>query len=223
MTQPATSLAWVRPTTQARSKATVDRFHGAAEALLVENSWEQISVERIARQALSSVGAFYTRFADKDALLSSLHERFTREAIATIDAVLSPERWEGHSIPEIIRESVIFTVEIYRDRACLLRAFLVKSATDDDFRDRSMAISRHIGERLRKLILMRRKELLHPAPAIASEFSARLIHGLLTQRVLLRANGDETSIKLSDDQITTELIHAVLAYLGVFTTESLDS
>lgn len=224
MTQPATGLAWVRPPQQARSRATLDRLLDAAEQLLAEKGWEECSVTEIVRRAGSSVGAFYSRFKDKDGLFHAIHERFSVEAMATADDILSLERWEGATIPEIIRETVAFTVRTYRERAGLIRAFLVRGAVDDAFRERSLRLRSHIAELLRKLVLARRKELLHPAPAVASEFSVRLIHGLLQARAVIGdlQNGSG-GVRLSDEQITTELVHAVLAYLGVFSTDTWDS
>ncbi len=223
MTQPATGFAWVRTPKRARSRPGHERFYTAAGELLAEGSWEKSSVEEIARRAGSTIPAFHARFRDKETLLRGLHERFIAEAVATADAVLSVERWQACSITEIIRESVAFTVQIYRERERLIRAFLAYSARSEDFRERSLDLSRHIGELLRKLVLARRRELLHPAPAIAAEFSTRLIHGLLVARTLQGDRGESTGLKLSDEQITTELIHAVLAYLGVFSTDTWDA
>lgn len=223
MTQPATNLTWIKAMRPEQKRDHTESLRDAAEALLIEGAWEQCTVAEIAHRAGVSVSAFGARFRDKDDLLNSLHERFTAEAGATCDAILALERWEGSSIPEIIRETVSFTVSTYRERESLIRAFIGRSATDEAFRQRSLDLSLRIAELLRKLVLARRKELLHPAPAIAAEVSARLIHGLLTSRVLLRENGEGSGIRLNDEQIGTELMHAVLAYLGVFTTDAWDS
>ena len=67
------------PPRQARSRDTLERFAGAAVTLLASESWDRIAVARLAREARSSVGAFYARFADKDALLDHLDERYARE------------------------------------------------------------------------------------------------------------------------------------------------
>lgn len=223
MTQPATNLAWVRTPQRARARGAAERLFAVAEELLEEGSWEQASADEIARRAGSSMPAFHARFRSKEGLLRALHERFIAEAGATSDAVLSLERWDGCSIPEIIRESVAFTVRIYRERERLIRAFIGHSARNEALRERGQDLSRHIGELLRKLVLARRKELLHPAPAIAAEFSSRLIHGLLVARVLNGDAAEGAGIRLTDEQVTTELIHAVLAYLGVFSTDTWDS
>lgn len=223
MTQSAAHLAWIQIHQPADTRSAVHRFQQAAVELLEEDGWEEASIEEIARRAGSSPSAFRARFRDKDALLRSVHERFLAESRATADAVLAPERWEGCTIQEIIREAVAFSVQLYREREGQLRAFFAHSATDPSFRERLLEQSQHVAELLRKLILQRRKELLHPAPAVAAEFTTRLIQGMLGGRIIRGENGESGSIKLSDEQITTELIHAVLAYLGVFGTGSWDS
>jgi len=70
---PVPELVWIRPPQQARSQQTLSRILDAAEAILAEKGWEDASVAEIARRAGSSVGAFYTRFPDKDTLLAALH------------------------------------------------------------------------------------------------------------------------------------------------------
>jgi hypothetical protein len=144
------------------------------------------------------------------------------EAFATVDAVLHPVRWEGKTIGEIMKTTVAFSVETYHERAGVIRAFLIRSSSDPAFRERTLRLRRHLTERLRALILARRKELLHPAPAIAAEFTTRLVHSMLQSQVFLGDNGDSGS-RLSDEQLKTELIYAALAYMGVFGTDVLDS
>ena len=214
------NLEWVRPPQQARSRATLDRLLDAAEKMLAEKSWEESSVTEIARRAGSSVGAFYSRFPDKDGLLHALHERFVAEAFATCDAVLHPARWEGATIGEIMKATVSFCVQIYRERAGLIRAFMIRASSDPMFRERTLRLRRHLTDRLRALILARRKELLHPAPAIAAEFTTRLVHSMLQAQVFM---GEDSGSRLSEEQMTTELIYAALAYMGVFGTDALDS
>jgi AcrR family transcriptional regulator len=106
------ALVWVRPPQQARSQLTLSRILDASETLLAEKSWEDAGVAEIARRAGSSVGAFYSRFRDKDALLVALHERFVEEAFATSVAALEETRWTGASICEIVRELVAFQVRV---------------------------------------------------------------------------------------------------------------
>jgi AcrR family transcriptional regulator len=53
-------------------------------------------VADIVREARSSVGVFYSRFADKDALLHTLDERFADELVITVERHFSdPAAWAG--------------------------------------------------------------------------------------------------------------------------------
>ena len=69
-------LEWVRRPMQERSQRTLERILSAAETLILEVGFEGATVAEIVRRADSSVGAFYTRFKDKDALLRCLIDRF---------------------------------------------------------------------------------------------------------------------------------------------------
>ena len=60
---------------QARSQRTFDNLLDAAEDLLNEKSFLELSINEIVSRAGSSVGSFYARFDDKDALLRCLSER----------------------------------------------------------------------------------------------------------------------------------------------------
>src|SRR5688572_27091468 len=73
---PARPSPRLRPPKQARSQRTLERLLVAAEALLAERAWDEIGVAELSKAAGTSVGAFYTRFADKDALLDLLAERY---------------------------------------------------------------------------------------------------------------------------------------------------
>ncbi len=218
----APQLEWIRPTHQARSRATLDRLLDAAEALLDEKAWEDVGVADIAQRADSSVGAFYSRFRDKDGLLNALHERFMSEAEATAEEMLDPRRWGQATVSEIVQDIIAFRVRIYSERVGLLRAFSLRTAQDHGFAARSQRYHRQLNEGFVALMIARRRELLHPEPANAAEFVGRLITSFLVNRLLFDELVDPSGRVWSKSEITTELTHACLAYLGVFPESALD-
>jgi len=213
-------LEWVRPPQQARSHLTLGRILDAAEASLREKRWEDASVAEIARRAGSSVGAFYSRFRDKDALLSALHERFVEEAIATADRAMNEERWATASICEIVRELVAFQVRLQDQHAGLWRAIALRATESPEFQARGLRMSKHIDELFARLVVARRHEILHPIPLVAAAFASRLISGVMLQRLFfpLAAGVDSPGVSLVE-----ELSHAALAYLGVFPEDAIDA
>ena len=60
------------PTKQARSRRTRDALIAAAWKLLQSHPWAALSINEIVKVAGCSVGAFYSRFADKEALFEAL-------------------------------------------------------------------------------------------------------------------------------------------------------
>jgi AcrR family transcriptional regulator len=210
---PGSELRWIRPPQQARSQETLERLLDAAETLVAEKGFDDTPVAEVARRAGSSVGAFYTRFPDKDALLHALYDRYYEQAIATADAALEPGRWEGARIPEILDAVVRFLVSIYREQNGLIRAFVVRNHTDADFQARRQRLSHYVNDRLSALLLARRDEIAHPDPVRAAAFGLTLVFSTL-ESALLFGELRSGSLALSDDDLGTELARAYLSYLG---------
>jgi AcrR family transcriptional regulator len=206
-------LRWVRPPRQARSQRTLDRILDAAEALVHEKGFDDTPVSEIVQRAGSSVGAFYSRFPDKDALLHALFDRFYEQAIATADDALAPARWRGAPLDEIVAAVVRFLVEIYREQTGLIRAFVIRHRIDPDYQVRRERLSQHVSARLSALLLVRRGEIWHPDPERAAAFGLALVFSMLDNTMLF---GEMRSgaFALSDDELSAELARAYLAYLG---------
>ncbi len=212
--RPRSDLRWVRPPRQARSQDTLDRILDAAEALVAEKGFADATVAEVARRAGSSVGSFYTRFHDKDGLLYALYDRYFEQATATADAALDPARWEGVGIADILRSVTRFLVEVYRERAGLIRAFVQRNHSDANFQTRQERLSHYVNEKLSALLLARAAEIVHPDPARAAAFGLTFTVSTIESIVLfgeMRSN----VLALSDDELAAELARAYLAYLGV--------
>ena len=207
-------LRWVRPPQQARSQQTLDRILDAAESLVAEKGFDDTPVAEIARLAGSSVGAFYSRFADKDALLGALSERFIAQAIATADVALDPERWQRASIEEITAAVVHFLVEIHRERRGLLRAFARRTVVDPAFQARRERLSQHVAEGLSALLLAHRAEIQHADPQRAAAFALTMVFGSLEHTILF-GEMRSSAFAWSDEVLASELARAFLAYLVV--------
>lgn len=215
MTTPASlDLRWVRPPQQARSRETLDRLLDAAEALVAEKGFDDTPVAEVARRAGSSVGAFYSRFKDKEGLLHALYERWLFEATATADAALDPERWDGATVPEVLSSVVRFLVQIYREQGGLMRAFALRHHVDPEFRARQERLSNYVSDRLTALVLARRNEIRHRDPERACAFGHTIIMSTL-ESVMLFGDLRKDPPAPDDEEFASELTAVYLAYLGV--------
>jgi AcrR family transcriptional regulator len=73
-------------------------LYEAACRLLVTQDHEQVSVARLASEAGISVGAFYQRFASKDAFLGCVVSNRMASAEDRMGRELDPERWRRTSV-----------------------------------------------------------------------------------------------------------------------------
>lgn len=210
----ADRIRWVRPAQQARSLETHQRILDSAEELIAEKGFADVPVTEIARRAGFSVGAFYARFRDKEALLHCLEDRLIDETRATADLALDPERWRGASIAEIAGELIAFVVRIHRERTGILREIQGRAYAEPDVGVRTQQTMAYVCERLCALLLPRAGEMDHPEPALAARFVGRLILGALKEAILFGAPGDY-GVPGSDERLAQELTRAFLAYLGV--------
>lgn len=209
-------MRWIRTTHQERSRQTLERILAAAETLLLERDFEQISVSEIAQAAGSSVGAFYARFRDKEALLHLIHERFCEEGIATADDALDPARWEGASASEILDALAAFMTEVHRERARLLRTFVLHACTTrPEFLQRVRRLNEHLFARLHALMRERMDGFGHPDPEFALSFGMRMVAATLTSRYVLELPADAGEKTLPPAVVAEELSRAYHGYLGV--------
>jgi AcrR family transcriptional regulator len=211
---PARLLEWVRAPRQARTREGLVRLLDAAEALVAARGFDDAGIAEIARQAGSSVGAFYRRFADKDGLLHALHERFCDEARATADAALAPARWGGATTDAVLHEFTRFLVQVFREREGFFRAILQRGTADPVVRERTDRLFEHLADRLAALLRGRRGDIAHADPRLAATVGLRVVIGTLTHTI----QAQPRALSLADERLGAELARVFTAYLGVPST-----
>ena len=214
MARPNLELRWIKPPHQERSRDTQARIVDAARRMLAKgHSFHEISVAALAREADASVGAFYNRFRDKDALLHVLQIELCAEGEATAAAVLVPERWKGVAQELLIRAFVALAVASYRQQRGLRRALLVAMCNDKKFRDRSVALTKLTCEGLTAVLAARNPRTKRSTIRTAIDVCHRIVYGVLDQELLF-ADDSPTGHALTDKQLVEELGDACIAYLA---------
>jgi AcrR family transcriptional regulator len=199
---------------QSRSERTQERLLRAAERLILEKGLADASVPEIARRARSSIGGFYARFPDKDALLRALEERFFAEMLGRVGKLADAGRWADASIATIVRACADELVTVFRERRNLIAAFLHRATRDPEMLADAIRFRAQTAERIAALLLPRRGELRHPEPRLAIDLGVQFAFALMLQLVVVgdvRAGGRV----LSDRELQGEIERNFLSYLGV--------
>lgn len=176
---------WARAPRQARSRETFERFVTATRELLEEGrSFESIGVADIVARADRTVGSFYARFDDKEAVLGVLVQRLDDRIQQVVRAFCDPVRWEGEPASAIIGESVRLNVQAYRRAGPLFRAALTAAATDARFRRVRLDTMRFCAEQQKRLLRTRAGELRCASVDRASDRAFELVATTLDHELL---------------------------------------
>jgi len=200
---------------QRRSRRTLERLLDAAEALLADRTFDELTVTDVVRLAGSSVGSFYARFPDKESLLGAVYERHQQRMIALVEDELSPDRWAGLSLATLVEQLVGRLVEFHRSHRGLLRALVLFGYAHPDWRyadtrERTRLPVTQIAD----LMAARRAEVGHPDARAAALFGTLSVLATLRE-IILFAESTSSALSLSDHQLTTELSRQLCAYLDV--------
>jgi len=198
---------------QARSEATYRRLLDAAELLLTEESFDQVTVAEIAARAGVTIGAFYARFADKDALLESLEERVTEAVLAVVARATDPVRWEGATVGEALHRYFVELVEVYLRTRGAGRALVLQAHTDPALRRRLRRLNTEGPPKVIEL-LERQGAIGHPTPGLGREVAFLAVRSTLRE-IILFGEAWPGATPLSTDALADELTRLVLSYLGI--------
>ena len=204
------------PPQQRRSQATLDRILDAAERIFKEKSFGEATVAEIMTQAGVTVGAFYRRFPDKDALLHLLDERFFTKMMELREELLDPERWRGASVAEIITEFARIAVAVYSENRGVARSLFLRARLDPVIQTTAREINALFISGLRALLLdpERRDQITHPDPERAVALGFMMFFGALRETTVFGEVWPEHQ-ELVQLQMAVEMARLFLSYLGV--------
>lgn len=208
----------VRSPRQERSRRTLERVLDATEELLKERPFEDIPVKEIVRLAGTSVGAFYSRFRDKDALLPALYVRYDRWVGERARRAAAARPWEGVDLAGIVTWMVGEIAALFRHRRYLMRAMTIHARTRPEKIDRETR-TRRTREMsfLREALLERRDEIGHPEPERAVDLAIFTAAAICRESILFGDAPHAAATRLTQRELERETVRMVLGFLGAKT------
>lgn len=198
---------------QHRSLQTFERLLNAAEELLAERPFDEVSVSDICTRAGHSVGAFYRRFESKEGLLQVMHERYTERCIHLQSAALSPARWEGVPLGDMLERVITEMVQATRQDSNFRMAAAHLAISDRTVASREGRIHAEFQACITRLILLRIESIGHPRPRAAAVFCALQLRAVLFYHLETVQTLHLTPDVMTDREFVAELATASIAYL----------
>ncbi|MDZ4374282.1 MAG: TetR/AcrR family transcriptional regulator [Phenylobacterium sp.] len=117
----------VLPANQARSRDAQIRLMRAGEAVFAELGYDAARVNDIAAAAGCSIGSFYRRFQDKEALFRALQTQFALRGRENIDRFFAMPAWTTAPVAEVLRTLVLNTARQIERHPGFFRALFQRS------------------------------------------------------------------------------------------------
>lgn len=200
---------------QARSRETMNQILDAAAQILETKTFDKLTIAEVVQLAGTSVGAFYGRFKDKEALLQAIDERFFEDFEEAITVLLAPRNWEGKSISYIIESVTRLIVQTYSKNRGVLRSLNLKARLyrDSRFKKREQRAWNELFPQFQNTLLSHQNKISHPNPALATRLGFQQM--FFSAREILLWEPLREDVPYDNEVLIAELSRAYLAYLGV--------
>lgn len=195
------------PAQQARSQQTLQKILDAAENLLVDADYNDLSLQQIARTAGVTTGAIYARLENKAALLNALIDRYVQQSVHALEAFLADaEDANPEEISGLLIEAMICLFSTHQ--GVVRTALLVEPET----------VNSPYLQSVKNLYECARIELQKAAtlmgnkdPKVASTFALTLMMSACREQIAVIRNG--RFFEIGTDQFIRELTYTINRYL----------
>ncbi len=204
----------LHPPKQDRSRETQARILQATAGILVKESFESISVRRIVYEAGTSIGSFYARFPDKNALLSVLYAEYEEQLQVRL-VQLEESVANARSLEEIAELIVHHFVATFGEIPNLSRA-LYEYAARSPKRSESKKFALRRQKQysfLLDALLSFRAEITHSDPERAVNLGLYFVTVTCRNRLLYPLAPQTRTLKISKEELKLELVRMLIGYL----------
>lgn len=193
---------------QERSRLTYQALLDCAERLLTARSFNDISLSEICRGINCTTGAFYHRFASKEALLLHLEDRLYERAGELVEVFREAAPLAGR---ELLRTLITDTVDFYVKNKGSIRALTLAAQSDPELSQRLSRRSREVMQRGSRY-LGKRFDIRSRDSERSIEFAVVAVRAVLREVILF---GSDALGEYPRDVLISELVELFTRYLGL--------
>ena len=187
------------------------RMLDAAEAVFAKGGDNALTVEAVVKGSKTSVGAFYSRFGDRNGLLQAMHERFLLRlggAAHVAVAAAGNEKNLAGAI-EVFLSHVFTATQEYRNSA---RFFVLHRSADPNLRAQGIRANAVFAGIFTTLVLSHREEIAHADPATATNVAWRMVFAALAQQMMFDDH-EVSGAPMTIPALVHEIASCIAAYL----------
>lgn len=203
---------FLQPAKQDRSRETQNRILRATERLLKTELFESISIRRIVEEAETSIGSFYARFSDKNALLPVLYQQY-EDQLAVQVSDLETALENADSLEEVSRHAAAHFVNSWGKTPNLSRALYEYVTCSREAASATGLLRRNQYSFLINAILRFGDQIQHVDPDRAAELGLYFMVVVCRNRLLYPTAPHTQLLKISKRELKIELEKLLCGYL----------
>lgn len=195
---------------QRRSQESLERILDAAEILIRERGFDDMTIAEVVQRSDSSVGSLYARFRNKRGLLQAVQARYHERVEGAIAKAFDEGRDE--CLEDAVRRVVRVLCNHLLSEPELFRAFILEAVFDTRVRTQGEKANANRRSNFTEVLLVHRSEIHHRDPELAVKWVYSVCMGMLRERIIF-GPGAELSGAHSDEALIEELTYMVANYL----------
>lgn len=192
---------------------TLERLLTAAEAQLREEDLDAFTIQNVLARTDLSVGAFYSRFPDKTALLHTVQQRMHERLEPKIMAALAAQSRLQETLEEAVNHGFGILVEQILQERALTRAFMMRSVFDPVMRAKAEQVNIAREAAMTVFLMRYADEIGHADPELAINVAYAMYSTVLRGRLVYFEAASELERGVSDDTIFSCLTWTLARYL----------
>jgi len=173
---------------QSRSRSTHDRIVEAGMSLVRAGQFDEVGFREIIETAGVSVGAFYGRFKNKEALLQFVLQQFFIDTERWIEKTVSNIEAKSTCLDDVIIGVVRTMIGLYQRDLGMMRSVYLRTRTrnDPEFLEKVGAFDARCYMYLDRLTLAYMDEVDHSDPKGAFRFGVKVLAAFLRDVVFFQ-------------------------------------
>ncbi|MBN1459264.1 MAG: TetR/AcrR family transcriptional regulator [Armatimonadetes bacterium] len=193
---------------------TLERLLAAAEDQLREEEVDLFTIQKVLDRTGLSVGAFYSRFPDKSALLHAVQQRVHDRLEPKIISALAAEAELDQLLDDVVDHCLDILIDNMLAERKLLRAFWILSTFDPVMR-RIAEQGNHIRRSafLEAVLDRHSEEIGHPDPEEAMGMAYAMCTSVIQTRLLSSGPDSTLAFGVSDESIFKQLKLSLVSFL----------
>ncbi len=192
---------------------TLEKILAAAEDQLREDELDAFTIQSVLQRTGLSVGAFYSRFPDKTALLHEVQERVHGRVEAQILADLAAQAEITQSLEEGVHQGFGILIRHVLSERQLFRAFMMLSVFDPHMRQKGEQFNLERQRAVVELLAPYRGEIGHSDPDLAIDSAYAIYSSTMRGRLVYYGSANELQFGVTDDVLFGDLKRSLTLFL----------